>query len=128
MEPQQSTDNDGGIQKRQAQEPARRQQDIARPVVRTIRCDVYENDTEYLVLAELPGLGRESCDVSVHDRELRIRAERGENDTREQFLRTFTLPFNADPAEVKATAREGVLRITIGKTRESQPRRIQIEG
>ena len=45
-----------------------------------------------------------------------------------QFARTFTLPYNADPAEVKATTRDGVLRITIGKTREARPRRIRIEG
>lgn len=129
---EQQTDHGNGLQAR-GQERRREGQPLARTTepasVRPIRCDVYENDVEYLILAELPGMDREACDVSVHDRELRIRAERDDQgDGVVRFARTFTLPYNADPAEVKATARDGVLRITVGKTRESRPRRIQIEG
>jgi len=42
------------------------------------------------------------------------------------FRRVVSLPEDADPAQVDATYRDGVLRITIAKRESSKPRRIEV--
>jgi HSP20 family protein len=42
------------------------------------------------------------------------------------FRRVVSLPEDADPAQVDASYRDGILRITVKKREASQPRRIEI--
>ena len=44
------------------------------------------------------------------------------------FRRAFTLMADIDRAEIKAKVRDGVLTITLPKSKELQPRRIRVEA
>ena len=45
-----------------------------------------------------------------------------------KVTRTLALPETVDPDTIEATLRDGVLRVTIGKRPELQPKRIEVKG
>jgi HSP20 family protein len=98
--------------------------------------DIYETAGEYVVTAELPGMGRDDIQIQVREGKLVVkgvrpsrnaaceqyhRVERG----RGSFSRTFTLPAPIEIQRVTADLRDGVLTITIPKS-GSSPRRIEV--
>ena len=91
-----------------------------------LACDIFENDDEYLVLADAPGVAGSGLDVTVHGERLTVRGERAVNGDRNVYERVFTLPQNAEQSSVSVTANEGVVRIHIPKTAQSKPRKIQV--
>ena len=92
-----------------------------------LACDIYENDDEYLVIADAPGVSGSGLDVTVHGDRLTVRGERSErNGARTAYERVFTLPQNAEQSAVSAVARDGVVQLHIPKTADSKPRRIEV--
>jgi HSP20 family molecular chaperone IbpA len=91
-------------------------------------CDIFENDDEYVVVADLPGVSTERLDATVHGDRLSVRGTRTTQDVELTYERMFTLPQNADANTVEATIRNGVVRIRVPKTHESKPRRITVRG
>lgn len=101
--------------------------------------DISEDDKEYVVKAELPGLKREEVKVTVEDGVLSISGERKaekEEKTRKyhriershgSFLRSFTLPEGCDPAQVNAEFKDGVLNVHLAKSPKAQPKAIEIK-
>jgi HSP20 family protein len=101
--------------------------------------DVAEDDSRYVVTAELPGAKREDVTVELHEGALTIRGEkRSEREDKGErrriversfgaFSRTFSLPPDADPERVGAAFKEGVLTVTIGKRAESKPRTVDVK-
>ncbi len=80
------------------------------------RLDIFEDDQQYLILAELPGLLAESLRVEVDPPVLTIEAERVmEGGRRVQYLRTCQLEHWVDPESVVARVKQGLLRISVGK-------------
>jgi HSP20 family protein len=104
------------------------------------RMDVSETDSEVQIAVELPGLDEGDVDVTLDGDVLTIRGEKAtERDEDERdyhiieraegtFLRTLRLPFQADPEQVRADFRDGVLMIAIPKPKEAQQtsRRIEV--
>jgi HSP20 family protein len=100
--------------------------------------DMYENDENIIVKAELPGMKKEDVEISLHDGSLSISGERkSESEHNEaevfrterfvgRFQRTVSLPAPVAADKVKAQYREGVLTITLPKTEEAKPRRIDV--
>jgi HSP20 family protein len=98
--------------------------------------DLSEDDTRYLLSAELPGVKREDVTVEVEAGVLAIRGEkkRAERDERRRvvercygaFARSFTLPSDADPERVEAAFKDGVLSITIAKREPRRPRAVAV--
>lgn len=102
--------------------------------------DVSEDDKEFLVKAELPGLKKEEVKVTVEDGVLTISGERKsekEEKTKKyhrieraygKFERSFTLPDKADPSKVTADFKDGVLQVHLAKTDKttSAAREVQI--
>lgn len=100
--------------------------------------DVYEDKETLVVQAELPGLKREDIDVSLHDGTLTISGERKAAPRSEnvevyraerragRFQRTVTLPPTVAIEKVKAGYADGVLTITLPKTEEAKPKRIDV--
>ena len=90
--------------------------------------DISENDTEYTISAELPGIKKEDIDVSLHDGVLSIEAhskseheEKGDKQIRSErrygkFVRRFTLGDNADESAVQAKFEDGVLKLVVKKS------------
>lgn len=105
--------------------------------------DVIEEGDQYLVSAELPGFSEEEVDVTLNDNLMIISAvKKGEEKTEEdkttsvkyllrervegQYKRSFSLPKDADREAIKATLKDGVLNLSIGKRAEAKPLSIKI--
>ena len=100
--------------------------------------DVLEDKDNYFILAELPGLKREDIKVSLEDGTLTISGERKvEKRTEEtsvhrverfsgRFERSVTLPATVSAEKVKATYTDGVLTLTLPKTEQAKPKRIDV--
>jgi HSP20 family protein len=91
------------------------------------RVDISENDGQYLVKADIPGVAKEDINITVDNDVLTIQGERKQEQEEENkhfhrverfygsFIRSFTLPDDADAAALKAVAQEGQLTVTIPK-------------
>lgn len=99
--------------------------------------DILETSDQYVVIAEVPGMGRDELDIQVHEGRLTIAGERRERTTQcEQyhrverghgsFSRTFHLPVAVDGDRVTADLRDGVLTVTCPKATNGTSRRIQV--
>jgi HSP20 family protein len=100
--------------------------------------DVLERDKEIVVTADLPGVAKEDIKINVRDNMLEISAEKKmEKETKEEgyikreraynrFYRTIRLPSSVDEASSKATFNNGVLEITLMKTKEAKKSNIPI--
>ena len=98
--------------------------------------DVYEDEREYLLALDLPGINREGLDVSLDDGRLVIRGDRaavaGLHARRAErpqgrFVRTFSLPDAVDRASISADYKDGVLLLHLPKRDERQGRRLKID-
>jgi HSP20 family protein len=100
--------------------------------------DLYEDKDNLYVRAELPGMKREQIEVSLHEGTLSISGERKGESKQEgaevyraerffgRFQRTVTLPAPVSPEKVKAQYKDGLLTITLPKTEEAKPKRIDV--
>jgi HSP20 family protein len=91
------------------------------------RVDISENDGQYLVKADIPGVAKEDINITIDNDVLTIQGERKQEQEEENkhfhrverfygsFIRSFTLPDDADAAALKAAAQEGQLTVTIPK-------------
>jgi len=101
--------------------------------------DITEDESEYLVKAELPELKKEEIKINVHDDVLSISGERkyekeekGKKYHRVEraygsFMRSFTLPEDADGSKVKAEYKDGVLTIHLPKLEKAKPKAIEVK-
>jgi len=101
--------------------------------------DISENDKEFTLLADIPGVDPKDIDISMEKGVLTMKGERqsekveeGENYRRVeresgQFYRRFTLPDSADADKIEATSANGVLTITIPKQEVAISRRIEVK-
>ena len=102
--------------------------------------DISEDAESYNVTVELPEVRKEEVKVSIENGILAISGERKkiseEKDGKRyhrierlygSFLRSFSLPDDADPQRVTATMKDGVLNVRIEKLAETKPRSVEIE-
>ena len=101
--------------------------------------DVYEEDQNVVLTADLPGLDRKEVEVSVENDRLIISGERKfENEEKEDnyhriercygsFSRSFALNNTLDAEHIDAKMDKGVLTITIPKKEEAKPRLIEVQ-
>ena len=98
--------------------------------------DVYEDEREYLLALDLPGINREGLDVSLDDGRLVIRGERKGQEglharrterPQGRFVRTFSLPDAVDRASISADYKDGVLLLHLPKRDERQGHRLKID-
>jgi HSP20 family protein len=102
--------------------------------------DIRERDDAYILEAELPGYDEKNLQVHVEGGTLTIesKTETPEAEKKEgaylirerrqaSFNRSFKLPENANPEEIAAIFKNGVLSLEIKKRPTAQKRVIQIE-
>ncbi len=101
--------------------------------------DISENEKEFTLLADIPGVNPKDIEISMEKGVLTIKGERstenveeGENYRRVerqsgQFYRRFTLPDSANADKIEAKSEHGVLRITIPKQEVAVSRRIDVK-
>jgi HSP20 family protein len=94
--------------------------------------DVKEEDNQYLVIADLPGLSKEEVNVMVGDGILDISAKRQQETEEEKegyvrkergyysFHRRLALPEDADEEGVDAKLEDGVLKLSIAKKKKEE--------
>lgn len=102
--------------------------------------DIYEADNSFILKLEVPEVSKESIDIKVEENELTITGERSlePGTSGEQYLRmergygTFTRSFSLtkaiDVANIKATIKDGILRVELPKKGEVPPKQIIIQG
>lgn len=88
-------------------------------------CDVVESPKEYRIVAELPGVPEEQCQINLDGSILSIRAERRTDSPRDDDLyhrreclsgrveRSFDIPHDAISDKIAAQFNHGVLTVTI---------------
>lgn len=101
--------------------------------------NVWAAEHEVVVEAEVPGVEAGDIDISVLQNTLTLSGKRaatpvGEQDVlhrRErytgEFTRTLEFPYRLDGEKVKATLKNGVLRVHVEKAEEDRPRKIEIQ-
>ncbi|HEX3857777.1 MAG TPA: Hsp20/alpha crystallin family protein [Verrucomicrobiae bacterium] len=100
--------------------------------------DVHEDKDNFVIRAELPGLKREDIDVSLQDGALVISGERKVEKAEEgtevhrqeryygKFQRALTLSEPVAADKVKADYKDGILTVTLPKTEEAKPKKIDV--
>ncbi len=100
--------------------------------------DIYENENELVLTAEVPGLEEKDVEIRIEDNTLSIKGERKfEKETKEEnyhriersygaFFRSFTLPNSIDQDKIQAEHENGILKITMPKRTELKPRKVKI--
>jgi HSP20 family protein len=88
--------------------------------------DIYETGTEFIVKAEVPEVQQSDIDIRVKDTMITIEGERNVHRSMMEgyhrieraygkFQRSFLLPGLVDKEGIKATLRDGVLKIVLPK-------------
>ena len=99
--------------------------------------DIYENDDEILLHAEMPGVKKDDISVNIDNGNLTLTGVRsmvkdGVVDWEEfgdvEYQRAFSVPQTIDVNKVKAELKEGVLALHLPKSEAAKPRLIEIEA
>jgi len=101
--------------------------------------DLSQDDDNFVVALDAPGLSKEAFHVSLEDGVLTISGERRFPEVKEEdnvlrrerfsgsFSRSLTLPAAVDSEKVSAAYTDGVLTITLPRSEAAKPRQIQIK-
>ncbi len=96
--------------------------------------NVWTNEEEALVTAELPGVNPEDIDISVVGDTLTLAGNRKPEELQEgeryhrrersygRFTRVFQLPYQVEPAKVEAVFEKGLLQISLPRAEVDKPK------
>ena len=99
--------------------------------------DIYENDDEILLHADMPGIEKDNISVNVDNGTLTLSAVRkletkGVTTWEEfgdvEYKRSFSVPQTIDISKVDAELKDGVLRLHLPKSEAAKPRQIEIKA
>lgn len=100
--------------------------------------DIQETEKEYLIKAELPEVKKEDVKVTVKDGVLSLEGERRQEKEEKstkfhrversygQFVRSFTMPEDAEPQSVRAEFKDGVLSVHLVKSQKANPKAVEV--
>jgi HSP20 family protein len=119
---------------KQEQGQAQRRQETASMMPRV---DVLEDESGITLLADLPGVARDSLEIHVEGDSLTIEGtvtaatpeamEAAYAEVRvPRYRRSFSLSRELDGSRIEAQLKDGVLRLRIPKQEHAQPRRITV--
>jgi HSP20 family molecular chaperone IbpA len=107
---------------------------------RTPALNIREGDADYIVEAELPGIDKSTLDITVDEGVLRIAADTnpaapdsgGNRLLRQEritgrFARELRLGAGIDEANISAEYRDGIVLLTLPKTAEVQPKKVNVK-
>jgi len=101
--------------------------------------DMAENEKEYELTAELPGMDEKDIELKAGNGMLTIRGEKQEQKEEKKkdfflserrygsFQRSFRLPEGVDVAKIEASVKKGILTVKLPKTAEAQKPEKKIE-
>lgn len=97
--------------------------------------DIYENEDEILLYADMPGVQKEHVTINVDNGKLEICGSRslqtkGNGAWKEfgdvEYRRVFSVPQSIDVEKVNAELKDGVLKLHLPKSEAAKPRTIKI--
>ncbi len=103
--------------------------------VYTPRVDIWENEKELTLVADIPGVEPDGLEIDLRDNILTIMGKvKPEEDHRYilkefgvgNYYRRFTLSEVIDQEQIAASVKNGVLTLTLPKVEKAKPRKIQI--
>jgi len=101
--------------------------------------DVYENEDNLVVKAELPGMNKEDISITIEGdtlvlsgRKSQTKEEKKENYYRKEiregaFSRSIEIPYPVDKEKVSATYKDGILEVVLPKTPEMKRKTIKVD-
>ena len=102
--------------------------------------NLWANDHEVILSAEIPGVDPAKVDLTVHEDHLTIKGERSVDQPTEgvtchraeraggAFVRSFRLPYAVAADQVKATSRNGILKVTLPRAESTKPKQIEVQA
>jgi HSP20 family protein len=99
------------------------------------RVDIWENEKELTLVADIPGVEPGGLEIDLRDNVLTIMGKVEPEDDHRYILkefgvgnyyRQFTLSEVVDQEKIVAAVKNGVLTLTLPKVEKAQPRRIQV--
>lgn len=103
--------------------------------------DIKEEDKQFVVLADVPGVASKDIEVFIDDNNRLILKGERSSETKEEkdnfvrverqsgsFYRAFALPDNIDSEGVTAKVKDGTMEVIIPKSNKSSSRKVPIEG
>ena len=99
--------------------------------------DIYENDNEIMLHADMPGVVKDDVSVTIDNGTLSLSGLRklkskGVSSWAEfgdvEYVRTFSVPQTIDVEKVKAELKDGVLRLHLPKSEAARPKQIEINA
>jgi HSP20 family protein len=109
-----------------------------REVARVPRTNIVEQDDNFLVTMEMPGLSKKDVEVGIEGDVLIVKGGHEQEEKTEEkgivrreyssarFERSFTVGKDIDPEKVKASMENGILTVTLPKRAEKVGRKIDI--
>jgi len=100
--------------------------------------DIKEEDDKFILLADLPGINPKDIDLTIEHGYLTLKGSRKQKTTEENktyqktecvygaFERRFKLPDSVETESITAKGEHGVLEITIPKSKNAEPRKVQV--
>jgi HSP20 family protein len=99
--------------------------------------DIFETEDALVVVMEIPAVGKDALQVHLENDTLRVEGRIDYNNYEGleplyaeynigHFARAFTLSNKIDQGEISARLADGVLTLTLKKTKDAAPRRIAI--
>lgn len=97
--------------------------------------DIYENQDEILLLADMPGVGKDDLDVRLDKNVLVLEGRKTFEDlegllndelTPCTYSRSFSIPSTVDGDKISASLEHGVLAVRLPKRESVKPRQIQV--
>jgi HSP20 family protein len=101
--------------------------------------DILEKGSEVILKVDLPGMDQNEIDIRAEEGTLIIQGERRfiKESSEENYIqverpygtfrRTFSIPRTIDQEGIKASYKEGVLRVVLPRKQEIQPKQIVVE-
>ncbi len=99
--------------------------------------DIYQNDSEILLHADMPGVKKDDIAVNIDNGKMTLSGVRrlpasGAAAWQEfadaEFIRIFSVPQSIDTNKIHAELKDGVLRLHLPKSEAAQPRKIEIKA
>jgi HSP20 family molecular chaperone IbpA len=99
--------------------------------------DIYENENEILLFADMPGVHKDDITVNIENGKLAISGVRGldhqgvsnwEEFVDVEYVRSFSIPQTINVEDVEATLKDGVLTLHLPKSEAAKPRLIEIKA
>jgi HSP20 family protein len=122
----------------------REKQELAQQEEKTIpgryyvpAADIFETDEALMLLLEMPGVGKNNVDIQIENDVLRVEGKIDFSAYKDiepvyteysigHYTRAFTLSNKIDRDGIRAQVENGVLTLTLPKSRDALPRRIAV--